>query len=108
MDKSQNGSKTVEVKPQKVQVTLLFNWPTNRSDTQQRNLSGSIAHYQPIRMRLLPTTLLSSLSKYRFHIRLAFSSSLRQKQKTDQQSIHLKLSIIIQRLLSHTLIFNAS
>lgn len=63
-----------------------------------------MVHYQPIRVRLLPTTLLSSFSKYRFHIRLDFSSSLRHthKKKTDQQSIHLKLSMITQWLLSHT------
>lgn len=84
IDRSQNGSNTVERKPQSVQVRELFSCPTNRSKARNNrlritlniNLRKAQGTYAAIVQIHLPTTLLSSLSKYIFHIRLPFSSSL--------------------------------
>lgn len=85
-DKSQNGSNTVEQYPHSLQVRELFSWPTNRSIQRNRYTITHIEnhtcniHTCSQSLRHLPTTLLSSLSRYLFHILFPFSLSLWRRQ----------------------------
>lgn len=107
-DRSQKGSNTVEQKPQRLQVSELFSCPTNRSGRAQAVSVLTTRHRSEaatVRFQLaassaddyLPTTLLSSLSKYLLHIFFPFSSSL-NKQTEERQMENPTLFILTDSL----------